>query len=150
MLLIVIHVLVCLFLVAVILIQPGKADGGIGFGSAASQSIFGSKAAGNFLTKTTAICAVVFLLTSFILTRQRMQDYTKSVISEKAAQSEPAPATAKGGTTDKSPAGSKTQAEPSKAAPQPAKTADGKGQPMKSEPAKEQPGKAEPAKSEKK
>lgn len=89
---IVIHVLVCVFLVAIILIQPGKGDAGVGFGSS-SQSIFGSRA-GNFLTRTTSICALVFLTTSFLLTRDRMQAYNRSVIGsvpiEEAAQEPPA------------------------------------------------------------
>lgn len=65
------HIFICIFLVAVILIQPGKSDAGVGFGSS-SQSIFGSKGASNFLTKTTSICAFVFLLTSFVLTKDRI------------------------------------------------------------------------------
>lgn len=80
--LIVIHGLICVFLVFVILLQPGKSDGGgIGFGSS-SQSIFGSRGAGNFLTKLTTGCAFIFLLTSFILTRSRMAEYNRSVIRD--------------------------------------------------------------------
>ena len=78
---IVLHVLVCVFLVVVILLQPGKGDAGIGFGSS-SQSIFGSKGAGNFLTKTTSVCAVLFLGLSFFLTRSRIQEASHSVISD--------------------------------------------------------------------
>ncbi len=87
---IVLHVVICVFLVAVILVQPGKGDAGIGFGSS-SQSIFGSKGAGNFLTKTTSVCAVVFLLTSFFLTRSRMREYNSSVIKASAAGEPAAP-----------------------------------------------------------
>ncbi len=87
-LLIVIHALICVFLVGVILLQPGKGDAGVGFGSS-SQTIFGSKGAGNFLTKTTSACAVLFLLTSFFLTRSRIMEYSKSVISEKNATAAP-------------------------------------------------------------
>ncbi len=91
-LLIVLHVTVCIFLVCVILLQPGKSDGGIGFGSS-SQSIFGSKGAGNFLTKTTSFVAIGFLLTSFVLTRSRIKEYTSSVIKANAAGAKvPAPA----------------------------------------------------------
>ena len=92
--LIVLHIIVCAFMVFVILLQPGKADGGIGFGSS-SQSIFGSKGAGNFLTKTTSVCAILFLFTSFFLTRSRMTQYSGSVIKdEPSAQTAPlAPAT---------------------------------------------------------
>ena len=90
-LLIIFHVLVCSFLVFVILLQPGKADAGIGFGSS-SQSIFGSRGAGNFLTKTTSVCAVIFILTSFVLTRSRIQEYDRSVIKGGAAGSASTPA----------------------------------------------------------
>lgn len=77
---VILHVVICLFLVGVILLQPGKSDGGIGFGSS-SQSIFGSRGAGNFLTKTTSVCAVLFLLTSFVLTRSRIQETQMSVLN---------------------------------------------------------------------
>ena len=87
------HVTICVFLVCVILLQPGKSDGGIGFGSS-SQSIFGSKGAGNFLTKTTSVAAILFLCTSFILTRSRIKEYTSSVINANAAGAKaPAPGT---------------------------------------------------------
>ena len=91
-LLIVLHVVVCVFLVCVILLQPGKSDGGgIGFGSS-SQSIFGSKGAGNFLTKTTSVVAIMYLLTSFVLTRSRIKEYTSSVIKADAATAPVKPA----------------------------------------------------------
>lgn len=82
-LLFIIHILICVFLVVVILIQPGKSDAGIGFGSS-SQSIFGSRGAGNFLTKTTSVCAIIFLVTSFFLTRSRIVEYNQSVIKEES------------------------------------------------------------------
>jgi preprotein translocase subunit SecG len=88
--LIVLHVLVCIFLVIVILLQPGKGDAGIGFGSS-SQSIFGSKGAGNFLTKTTSVCAVLFLGLSFLLTRSRTQEASRSVIDSVPAVESKAP-----------------------------------------------------------
>ena len=106
------HLFVCVFLVFVILLQPGKGDSGIGFGGSSSQSIFGSQGAGNFLTKTTSVCAVIFLFTSFVLTRARLKEHA-SVIGEEAAQTAPAnPA----GTT---PAESKS--EPAKPAEAPKK-----------------------------
>jgi preprotein translocase subunit SecG len=91
--LIILHVLVCVFLVVVILLQPGKGDAGIGFGSS-SQSIFGSKGAGNFLTKTTSICAVLYLGLSFVLTRSRIQESTRSVIDSVPAMESKVPADA--------------------------------------------------------
>lgn len=93
-LLIAIHFVICLFLVLVILLQPGKSDGGVGFGAASgsSQSIFGSRGAGNFLTKTTTAAACLFLVTSFFLTRERVREFNTSVIKdEPAAAQQPAP-----------------------------------------------------------
>jgi preprotein translocase subunit SecG len=63
--LIVLHVIVCTFLVLVVLLQAGKGGGiGIGFGGGGSQTVFGSSGAGNFLTRMTAICAAIFFLNS--------------------------------------------------------------------------------------
>jgi len=89
--LIAVHFVICLFLVLVILLQPGKGDGGVGFGAASgsSQSIFGSRGAGNFLTKTTSIAACLFLVTSFFLTRSRMQEFNSSVIKNEPVQEAP-------------------------------------------------------------
>lgn len=90
--LIAIHFVICLFLVLVILLQPGKSDGGVGFGAASgsSQSIFGSRGAGNFLTKMTTGAACLFLVTSFLLTRGRLKEFNSSVIQEEPASSAPA------------------------------------------------------------
>lgn len=101
--LIALHILVCFFMVFVILLQPGKSDGGIGFGSS-SQSIFGSKGAGNFLTKTTSVCAVLFLVTSFFLTRHRMNEHGRSVISSEPGAESPATPEAKPATAPALPA----------------------------------------------
>ena len=63
-----IHVLACLFLIVVVLLQTGKgADMGAVFGGG-SQTLFGSSGAGNFLTKLTTGTAIAFMLTSLILT----------------------------------------------------------------------------------
>ena len=64
-----IHVLSCLFLIVVVLLQTGKgADMGAVFGGG-SQTLFGSGGAGNFLTKLTTATAITFMVTSLILTR---------------------------------------------------------------------------------
>jgi preprotein translocase subunit SecG len=63
----VMHVLSCLFLILVILIQPGKSGGGGIFGSAGAQQVFGGRGAGNFLTKTTWATATLFFTTSITL-----------------------------------------------------------------------------------
>lgn len=64
-----IHVLTALALVGLVLLQHGKgADVGAAFGSGASGSVFGSSGSANFLSRATAILAVVFFVTSLGLT----------------------------------------------------------------------------------
>src|SRR5688500_17489244 len=64
----IIHVLVCLFLILVVLLQAGKGGGmGLAFGSSAAQTVFGGSGAGNILTKITSATAGVFMLTSLTL-----------------------------------------------------------------------------------
>jgi len=90
--LIALHFTICLFLVLVILLQPGKSDGGgVGFGAASgsSQSIFGSRGAGNFLTKLTTGAAGLFLVTSFFLTKERTKEFNSSVIKDEPAAEAP-------------------------------------------------------------
>ncbi|MEO6804439.1 MAG: preprotein translocase subunit SecG [Granulicella sp.] len=68
-LLVVIHVIVCLFLVGVVLLQQGKsADLAGAFGGQGSQTAFGPRGAASLLTKVTAWGAVIFMLTSIGLT----------------------------------------------------------------------------------
>ncbi len=65
---IVIHVIVCLALVSIVLLQHGKGAGiGAAFGGS-SQTVFGSTGAAPFLAKLTAAAAVLFMLTSLSLT----------------------------------------------------------------------------------
>ena len=64
-----IHVLLALALVILVLIQHGKgADMGAAFGTGSAGSLFGSSGAANFLSRSTAVCATLFFLTSLGLT----------------------------------------------------------------------------------
>jgi preprotein translocase subunit SecG len=64
----VLHVAVCLLLILVVLIQPGKSGGlGAALGGAGAQQIFGGRGAGNLLTKTTWVSATLFFVTSVTL-----------------------------------------------------------------------------------
>ena len=66
--LVVLHVLVCFFLMVVVLLQRGKgAEMGAVFGGGASSTVFGGRGAGNFLTKLTTGSAIVFMCTSLTL-----------------------------------------------------------------------------------
>src|SRR5208282_4743048 len=63
----IIHISVCVFLMLVVLLQQGKGGGmGAAFGGGAQQ-VFGGRGAGNLLTRATAICAAIFMLTSVSL-----------------------------------------------------------------------------------
>ena len=67
-LLLIFHVTIAILIVALILIQKGKgADMGSAFGSGASGTIFGAKGSANFLSRTTAVLATIFFLTSLTL-----------------------------------------------------------------------------------
>jgi preprotein translocase subunit SecG len=62
------HVLGCLILIMIVLLQAGKgANMGAAFGGS-SQTVFGSSGAGTFLGKLTAAVAIIFMLTSLTLT----------------------------------------------------------------------------------
>ncbi len=62
----VIHVTVCFFLILVVLLQQGRGGGLGSFGGGGAQ-VFGGRGAGNFMTRLTAICAAIFMLTSMSL-----------------------------------------------------------------------------------
>jgi preprotein translocase subunit SecG len=67
--LVVIHVIVCLFLIGVVLLQQGKsADLAGAFGGQGSQTAFGPRGAANLLTKLTTWGAVLFMIISISLT----------------------------------------------------------------------------------
>ena len=68
-LLVILHVIVCLFLIGVVLLQQGKsADLAGAFGGQGSQTAFGPRGAANLLTKMTTYAAIVFMITSIALT----------------------------------------------------------------------------------
>jgi len=63
----ILHVIMCLILIAIVLLQSGKgASMGAAFGGA-SQTLFGGAGPASFLNKITTIAAIVFMLTSFTL-----------------------------------------------------------------------------------
>jgi len=62
------HVVIASLMIGAVLLQRGKgADAGAGFGSGASGTVFGSRGSANFLTRTTAILATLFFVTSLSL-----------------------------------------------------------------------------------
>ncbi len=89
-----IHIIVCVALILIVLLQTGKgADMGAVFGGGSSQTLFGSSGASTFLTKMTTAAAVIFMLTSLSLAYFSGQRTTSSVMPA----STPAPAAEEGG-----------------------------------------------------
>jgi len=63
-----IHVIICVMLVLLVLLQQGKgSEMGAAFGSGASATIFGARGSGNFLSRSTAIVATLFFASNLAL-----------------------------------------------------------------------------------
>ena len=79
----VIHIIVCIFLIVLVLLQPGK-GGGLGsvFGGGSSDSVFGSSGAAPFLTKLTRLLALIFVITSLSLGYFSVRSIKSTVISD--------------------------------------------------------------------
>jgi preprotein translocase subunit SecG len=81
-LLIFIHVIVCVALIMIVLLQTGKGgDMGAAFGGGSSQSLFGSTGASTFLSKATTVAAIVFMLTSLALAYMSSNRTGKSIMT---------------------------------------------------------------------
>jgi preprotein translocase subunit SecG len=86
------HVIVCLFLIFVVLLQQGNAaDWSGAFGGGGSQTAFGSRGASTLLSKATTAAAIIFMITSLALTILISQPGTNSVIRKGAKTATPAP-----------------------------------------------------------
>jgi preprotein translocase subunit SecG len=91
---VVLHVIVCLFLIGVVLLQQGRsADLAGAFGGQGSQTAFGPRAAANLLTRMTSYAAALFMVTSLSLTILYLRS-TGSSHSVFSGLKTPAPASA--------------------------------------------------------
>ncbi len=82
---VILHLIVCFLMIAAILLQAGKgAEIGAAFGGS-SQTVFGSRGPGTFLSKVTVAAAVIFMLTSLSLALLSRQENVASVIDVPAA-----------------------------------------------------------------
>ena len=94
------HVVVAVTLIALVLLQQGKgADAGAAFGSGASSTMFGSRGSASFLSRTTAVLATAFFLTSLTLAYVATQTTTPTSVIERTPSEilPPAPAPAESG-----------------------------------------------------
>jgi preprotein translocase subunit SecG len=128
-----VHLLVCLCLVSVILVQSGKGGGlaGGAFGGA-TQTVFGGRGATDFITRATVVLGVLFFVTSLSLAllTTRGTARARSIVSEAAKRtSTSAPANPGGGGIQGGIPGGATpsQAPAAPATPAPAKPAPASG-----------------------
>jgi len=81
------HVIVCIILVLVVLLQSGKgADLAGAFGGGATQTAFGSRGPASFLSKMTTISAVIFMVTSIGLSMISTKTESKSILETTKGQ----------------------------------------------------------------
>jgi len=112
----ILHVLVCIFLIGVVLLQRGKgAEIGAVFGGGGSSTVFGSRGAGSFLSKLTTAAAIVFMITSLSLAYLWTMASSERLFDE----ADEAPAAASGFEEQPAPA-----AQPAPSDPTPAPAAD--------------------------
>ena len=77
---VVIHLIVCFLMIAAILLQAGKgAEIGAAFGGS-SQTVFGSRGPGTFLSKVTVGAAIIFMLSSLSLALLSKKENTASTV----------------------------------------------------------------------
>ena len=143
-----VHVIVSIFMIFVILLQPGKGEGmggAFGGGGGGANTVFGGRGSVTFLSKVTSACAVIFMLTSLTLAyRSSHSDSVlrsrRNLAAQDAAKKEAAakPALPTGQTAPAPATGGAVVPVPAEAAPGPA-------QPVAAPPAKAQPAPAQPA-----
>ncbi len=103
----VVHVVTAVVLIGLVLIQHGKgADMGAAFGSGSAGSLFGSSGSANFLSRSTAVAATIFFLTSLSLTylnsRPALEQGVMDKVDLQKLQQQAAPAPAAGTSDSKS------------------------------------------------
>jgi preprotein translocase subunit SecG len=90
-----IHVLVCVVLILVVLLQAGKGSTvGLSFGGGSSQTVFGSSGGKNFFARLTTGLAIVFMTTSILLSifASRSSQSYRGVMQQLPASAPEAPA----------------------------------------------------------
>ena len=113
------HLLVAVGLILIVLLQSGKgADIGAAFGGGSSQTVFGGRGAATFLSKMTTAFAVLFMVTSIVLTILSAQRGSSTLVGEDkpapAAQSAPAAPAPAAPSTPAAPAAPTAPAAPAK------------------------------------
>ena len=90
----IVHIIVCLFLIIVVLLQSGQsADIAAAFGGAGSQTAFGPRGTATLLSRATTWSAILFMITSITLSILSYNAPSASSVfnGTKPAQTQPAP-----------------------------------------------------------
>lgn len=89
----VVHVITAVVLIGLVLMQHGKgADMGAAFGTGSAGSLFGSSGSANFLSRSTAVAATLFFITSLSLTYIYSHPSQQQGVMDKVNAAQPAPA----------------------------------------------------------
>jgi preprotein translocase subunit SecG len=89
---VVVHVLLAASIIGLVLLQRGRgADAGAGFGAGASGTVFGARGSGSFLSRTTAVLATLFFLTSLGLSFLFSQRTAPTSVVDRVPTEQPAP-----------------------------------------------------------
>jgi preprotein translocase subunit SecG len=90
---VVFHVLIAAGIVGLVLLQRGRgADAGAGFGAGASGTVFGAQGSASFLSRTTAVLATLFFISSLVLSYLFSQGAVPTSVVDRVKTEQPAPA----------------------------------------------------------
>ena len=90
---VVFHVLIAAGIVGLVLLQRGRgADAGAGFGAGASGTVFGAQGSASFLSRTTAVLATLFFISSLVLSYLFSQGAAPTSVVDRVKTEQPAPA----------------------------------------------------------
>ncbi len=112
---VIVHVIVCFLMIGAILLQAGKgAEIGAAFGGS-SQTVFGSRGPGTFLSKVTVAAAIIFMLTSLglaVLSKERTFSSTVIDLNKKESPSDTQPTAPTQESTQDKPSGEASPSTP--------------------------------------
>jgi preprotein translocase subunit SecG len=90
-----VHVGIALLIIGLVLLQRGKgADAGTGFGAGASGTVFGARGSATFFSRSTAVLAAMFFVTSLVLAYLATETTAPTSLLENAATAPAPPSTA--------------------------------------------------------
>jgi preprotein translocase subunit SecG len=89
---VVFHVLLAFGIVFLVLLQRGRgADAGAGFGAGASGTVFGARGSASFLSRTTAVLATLFFVSSLVLSYLFSHGAAPTSVMDRVSTGQPAP-----------------------------------------------------------